>query len=48
MTRELCTEQNIGFNELETMVATLEYLLPHDNARPHTSLKTVEHIVNIG
>ena len=25
MTRELCTELNIGFNTLETMVATLEY-----------------------
>ena len=25
-TRELCTELNIGFNALETMVATLEYL----------------------
>jgi len=24
-TRELCTELNIGFNALETMVATLEY-----------------------
>jgi hypothetical protein len=25
MTRELCTELNISFNALETMVATLEY-----------------------
>ena len=25
MTRELCTELNIGFSTLETMVATLEY-----------------------
>jgi len=25
MTRELCTELNIGFNALETMVAMLEY-----------------------
>jgi hypothetical protein len=48
MTRELCTELNIGFNALEIMVATLEYLLQHDNVRPQTSLKTVEHIVNIG
>jgi len=24
-TRELCTELNIGFNALETMVAMLEY-----------------------
>jgi hypothetical protein len=47
-TRELCTELNIGFNALEMMVATLEYLLQYDNARPQTSLKTVEHIVNIG
>jgi hypothetical protein len=47
-TRELCTELNIGFNALEMIVATLEYLLQHDNARPQTTLKTVEHIVNIG
>jgi hypothetical protein len=25
MTRELCTELNIGFSALETMLATLEY-----------------------
>ena len=24
------------------------FLLQHDNAKPHTSLKTVEHIVNLG
>jgi hypothetical protein len=48
MTRELWTELNIGFNVLEMMEAMLEYLLQHDNARPQTSLKTVEHIVNIG
>ena len=24
------------------------FLLQHDNARPHTSLKTVEHIINVG
>jgi len=24
------------------------FLLQHDNARPHTSLKTVEHTVNLG
>ena len=24
------------------------FLLQHDNARPHTSLKTVEHIVHLG
>jgi hypothetical protein len=47
-TRELCTELNIGFNALEMMVATLEYLFQYDNARPQTSFKTVEHIVNIG
>jgi hypothetical protein len=47
-TRELCTELNIGFNALEMMVATLEYLLKYDNARPQTSLKNVEHIANIG
>jgi hypothetical protein len=46
--RELCTELNIGFNALEMMVATLEYLLQYDNARPQTSLKTVEHTVDIG
>jgi hypothetical protein len=39
MARELCTELDIGFSELEMMVATLEYL-----ARLQTSLKTVEHI----
>jgi hypothetical protein len=27
---------------------TLEYLLQYDNTQPQTSLKTVEHIVNIG
>jgi hypothetical protein len=48
ITRELCTELNIGFNALEIMVATLEYLLQYDNARPQTGLKTVKHIVNIG
>jgi hypothetical protein len=47
-TRELCTELNIGFNALEMIVATLEYLLQYDNAWPQTSLKIVEHIVNIG
>jgi hypothetical protein len=48
MTRELCTERDIGFSALEMMVTTLEYLLQHDNAQPQTTLKTVEHIVNIG
>ena len=24
------------------------FLLQHDNARPHTSLKTVEHVVSLG
>jgi histone-lysine N-methyltransferase SETMAR len=47
-TRELCMELNFGFNALEIMVATLEYLLQHDNTRLQTSLKTVEHIINIG
>jgi hypothetical protein len=41
-------ELNICFNALEIIMATLEYLLRHDNARPQTSLKTVEHIVNLG
>jgi hypothetical protein len=30
-TRDLCTELNIGFNALETMVATLEYFIFQGN-----------------
>jgi len=43
-TTELCTELNIQSQAREEDNLSLAI----DNARPHTSLKTVEHIANLG
>jgi hypothetical protein len=41
-------EENIQHTEHGESLKSKTFLLQHDNARPHTSLKTVEHIVNLG
>ena len=41
------TKLKVQFSRVRPEKRT-NFLLQHDKARPHTSLKTVEHIVNLG